>query len=389
MRGFVREMDDEYLSNDYDSILDVAGKGILSWYLVADRTAPADGMEPAPAGMDASIGFPLKTADGKPAASLYYLAPWFPGRSYAGFGVLLKNRHLRCEEKHKPTYRRALLAISDIYMTIGPEVQFALYPDNISDVVELLRYIHELTGDPAYLHRADQMMKLGLRLFFDDTAPLPKINNFDDWYESSSKNASSVGILRQMLELSLDLKALPESKRDAPFVKADELGNLWKVRWDHASSDLLARYGQGHEIYLSRFKAEGGWRIGLSDTITRIPTADEADKLNGRMDNFTGKRSAASTIDYGDFKDAPQQVTIVIRNVGKQTTSVKVTAHLHDTYHDNGQLVTTQGIDPGSTAAFTFSAPAKKWIRHLQVSGKDPAELSLEEIHFGFVPRSD
>ena len=389
MRGFVREMDDEYLSNEYDAILDVAGKGILSWYLVADRTAPADGMESPPTGTDSSIGFPLKSADGKAAASLYYLAPWFPGRSYAGFGVLLKNRHLRCEEKHTTSYRRALLDIADIYMTIGPEVQFALYPDNISDVVELLRYVHTLTGDPAYLHRADQIMRLGLLLFFDDTSPLPKINNFDDWYESSSKNASSVAILRQMLELSLDLKALPESQRDAPVVKAEEQGGIWKVRWDDASTDLLARYGQGHELYLSRFKAEGGWRIRLSDTITRIPTADEADKLNGKMDNFTGKRSAASSIDYGDFKDAPQQVTIVIRNAGKQASALTVTANFHDTYHDNGQQVITRSVAPGKTELFAFSASEKKWIRYLQVTGKSLAELSLEEIRFVFVPRNN
>lgn len=189
---FVRFIDDELLSNDYDEILDIAGKGVLAWYRVADRKARSEGMTPAPEGVDDSVGFPLKTSDGKPAASLYYLTPWFPGRSYAEFGTKLKDRHLRCEEKHKATYRRALLDIADIYMTILPEVQFAQYPDNISDVVEILRYVYRLTNDAMYLRRADQMMKLGLKLFFDDVSLLPKITNFDDWYESSTKNESSV-----------------------------------------------------------------------------------------------------------------------------------------------------------------------------------------------------
>lgn len=386
IREFVRQIDDEYLSNDYDTFLDVAGKGILSWYRVADRTAPS--AEPAPKGVDVSIGFPLKTADGKPAASLNYLTPWFPGRSYAGFGVNLKNRHLRCEEKHKATYRRALLDIADIYMTISPEVQFALYPDNISDAVELLRYVYKLTENPAYLHRADQTMKLGLRLFFDNTSPLPKINNFDDWYESSTKNASSVGILRQMLELSLDLKALPESKRDAPVVKAEEHEGVWKVKWDGTSSDLLAQYGQQHGLYLSQFKVEGAWRIYLSDTITRIPTTAEADKLNGKMDKFTGKRNAASSIAYGGFKDVAQQVTLVIRNNGKQAAAVTVTANLHDTYHDNGQVKSEQSIPAGEAGTFVLNAPTLKWIRHLALTATNQSEIRLESLAFKVVPRS-
>lgn len=106
MRKFVRFMDDEYLSNDYDKILDVGGKGILTWYTLADRVCMAKGLAPPPGGADTSVGFPLTTPDGSPAASLSYLTPWFPGRSYAGFSLLLRDRFERCEEEHKPTYRR-------------------------------------------------------------------------------------------------------------------------------------------------------------------------------------------------------------------------------------------------------------------------------------------
>jgi len=30
-----------------------------------------------------------------------------------------------------------------------------------------------MTGNAAYLHRADPMMQLGVRLFFDETSPTP------------------------------------------------------------------------------------------------------------------------------------------------------------------------------------------------------------------------
>jgi pimeloyl-ACP methyl ester carboxylesterase len=302
LREFVRFIDDEYLSNDYDHILDVTGKGILGWYGVADRNARPEGMTPALEGVDTSVGFPVQTADGQPAASLYYLTPWFPGRSYAEFGIKLKNRHMRCEAKHRSTYRRALMDIADIYLTIGPEVQFAQYPDNVSDVVELLRYGYRLTHEVTYLHRADQVMRMGLRLFFDETSPLPKITNLDDWYESSLKNESSLEIFRQMLELSLDLEALPKGQRTAPQVVTEAREGMWHTRLDGAASGLRLQYGaeKQHALYLSQRKGPDRWRITLSDTITRLPSVEEADSftpiLNAQVE-VTGEDPHAHLLD--------------------------------------------------------------------------------------------
>lgn len=391
LRKFVRFIDDEYLSLDYDDILDVAGKGILSWYTVAERRARSEGMTPAPSGVDTSVGFPLKTTDGKPAASLYYLTPWFPGRSYAEFGLKLKNRYERCETRHKATYRRALLDIAEIYMTIGPEVQYAQYPDNISDVVELLRYVYKITDNVAYLHRADQVMRMGVRLFFDETSPLPKITNFDDWYESSAKNESSVQILRQMLELSLDLKALPKAKLATPKVISEDWEGTWQAKVDGSVSDVIVQYGpeNQHGLYLTQDKTAQAWRITLSDTITRIPSVVEADELNGKMKEFTGKRLTTASIPYGGFKDVPRQVTLMLRNTGKEVAKVQVTANLHDTYHDNGQSLSKKTLEPGEEGTFVLNAPAKKWIRCLTViSNNGSSDLTLTRFAFEMAPRS-
>lgn len=276
-------------------------------------------------------------------------------------------------------------------MTINSEVQFAQYPDNISDVVELLRYVYKITGNVAYLHRADQMMKLGLKLFFDETSPLPKITNFDDWYESSAKNESSVEILRQMLELSLDLKALPKAKRSAPKVVAEKSNGLWHTKLNDSASDMILRYGpeNKHELYLSQTKDAGGWHINLSDTITRIPTAAEADKINGRMKQFTGKGHTADSIAYGGFKDVPCQVTLVIRNTGKKVALVQVEAILHDTYHDNGQVTTAKKLKPGQQDSFVLIAPSKKWIRRLSITSDNNNNLNIEQFAFAMAPRSE
>jgi len=430
MREFVRLMDNEYLSNDYDKILDVAGKGILTWYTLADRTCMAKGFTPPPEGVDASVGFPLTAADGRPAASLYYLTPWFPGRSYAETALLLWSRYERCEEKHKPAYRRAILETANIYMTIEPEVQFVLYPDNIADVVELLRNAYKITGNIAYLHRADHMMRLGVRLFFDDTSPLPKITNFDDWYESSLKNESSVAILRQMLELSLDLETLAEEQRSMPTVAADTTwsapealaaGNLTPAAFaaafepaaaagragswtgaglERPTPDVVLRCGNKntHALYLSQADGEftakdlhaAGWRINLSDAITRIPSAAEADKLNGRMKDFTGKGYTTDHIAYGGFKDVPRQVALVLRNAGDTATRVRVEATLHDTYHDNGREHCEQELGTGEQCLCLLSAPASKWIRRLTVtSAKESGDLHLEKFAFIMASRNE
>lgn len=388
MREFVRFMDDEYLSNEYDKILDVAGKGIMAWYRVKDRQ-PID-LQTPPDGMDGSIGYPLQTPDGKPATSLHLLTPWFPGRSYAEFAILLRNRHERCEEKHKATYRRALLDTADIYMSIGPEVQFAQYPDNIADVVALLRYCYKLTDNAAYLHRADQVMQIGVKLFFDDTSPLPKITNFDDWYESSLKNESSVEILRQILELSLDLQALPENRRAVPRAIAEEQEGMWHVEMAEPASGMVLQYGtdKEHGMYVSFQATQEGRQVRFADVITRIPTTAEADKLNGRMKGFTGKGHTQAHIPYGGFKDVPRKITLKLRNTGHQAVDVQVTATLHDTYHDNGQTTEGKRLNPGETASFTFAAPDSKWIRRLDVNGGGSKELRLDSLAFAVSPRN-
>jgi len=391
MTAFARFVDEEYLSNEYDKILNVAEKGILTWYTLADRTCMAKGFTPPPEGVDGSVGFPLTAPDGAPAASLYYLTPWFPGRSYAGVALLLRDRYERCEMKHKATYRRALIEVADIYMTIGPEVQFAQYPDNASDVVELLRYCHEMTENLAYLHRADQIMRVGLRLFFDETSPLPKISNLDDWYESSTKNESSVAILRQMLELSRDLAALPENMRSAPEVATVESAGLWQSTFDDATPDALFRYGaqQQYALYLSQSKDAYAWHITLSDTIRRIPTPEEADSINGRMAGFTGKGFTTDHIDYGGFKDVPRRVALTVRNSGQMTKHVRIQATLHDTYHDHGVEQCEKTLVPGEAGTFVLTSPPRKWIRRLSIdSDKGSDGLRLEQFAFASEPRS-
>jgi len=130
------------------------------------------------------------------------------------------------------------------------------------------------------------------------------------------------------------------------------------------------------------------WQINLSDVITRIPTVEEADKLNGRMKRFTGKAGETSRIAYGGFKAVPRRVTLVIRNAGERAATVKVTARLHDTYHENGEIAREATVKPGKEASVALDAPARKWIRRIFVTGNGNEGLRLAGVTFVMAPRN-
>ena len=107
------------------------------------------------------------------------------------------------------------------------------------------------------------------------------------------------------------------------------------------------------------------------------------------MRDFTGKGFTRDSIAYGGFKDVPRQVTLVIRNSGEEAARVQVTATLHDTYHDNRQIQCEKSLKPGEEGAFVLDAPAKKWIRHLALTGGTKgAGLRLEQVGVALIPRN-
>jgi len=430
MRELARFIDDEYLSNDYDMILDVAGEGILTWYTIAERDYMAKGILPPPEDGDASIGYPLETDAGGPAASLYNLAPWFVNRSYARAALLLLDRHDRCIAAHKPLYLQAVLETADIYMTIAPEVQFVLYADDVADVVELLRRCHNLTGNAAYLRRADAMMPMGVQLFFDEVSPLPKISSFDDWYESSSKNGSSISLLEQMLELAEDLDALPPDQRttpveplvaDAAMTAASDAGGMTLAafhalltaavaadlggRWDgsgltNSSKDVELTYGavtNRRDLYLSQVDGvfstnvqQGvSFDLSISDVIDHIPTAEEADAANVIVPGgFTGSEYVYESILYAGFKNVLTGIGIVVSNDAAQAQEVTFEVTYYDTYHDNGSNTLTAVIPAGQSTFFGMQAPSRKCIRRVHVTSLSGTPVTLADLGFVLSPRS-
>jgi hypothetical protein len=429
MRQFARDTDEEFTSNDYAHVFDVARLGLLVYYPVATRQVFAPTL--APEGVDTSVGYPLRGQQGRPAASLAYLRPWFINRSYAMFSEYLYDRYVRCQQKHKPVYRRAILETADIYMTIEPEVQWAVYPDVLARAIHVLRKTYRITGNPMYLRRAEHFAQLAVRLLFDDTSPLPKMSSFDDWYESNWKNGSSVELIGQMLELSLEIQALEESQRTIPVVALQSSGE-WPATtaagkysatefqgdlkaacdagrggvWDgsglvRTSQDVYLEYGlpkQKRNVYLSqtagRFapsrQAAAALEMGVSDVINKIPTVEEADRVNGpRKTGFTGRGFDVAGYTHAGFKDVLRSVGITIHNEGKETRSVKLNVTLHDNYHDNGEKTLTGEIPAEGRMFFGIKAPQRKWIRRIRVQTSDGQPVAMDSIGFILVRRSE
>jgi hypothetical protein len=121
--------------------------------------------------------------------------------------------------------------------------------------------------------------------------------------------------------------------------------------------------------------------------INRIPSAAEADALNGRPAEFTGKRVEVGHIPDAGFKDAVRQVAVLLRSEGTSPADVVVAATLHDTYHDNGEVRHAGTIKPGEQRLFVLAADPEKRIRRLTIeTGSPQAKLHLQSLSFVLAP---
>lgn len=427
MREYGRKTDDEFLSNP-DDRLDVKHKGLLQYYIIktGKPVAIVEGK--------GEIGFPLKDDTGQPAASLDYGCPWFVNRTYAGAALLMWERTKHTVSKnHRERYLQTVLETAEVYMSINPEIQWPVWGDTLAQAMELLLKAYEQTGNPAYLHRADQFGRLAIELLLDDSSPLPKINSVDGWYECVEKQGASNRWLLTLLEIDAKLRKLPEAQRGTskaikagkPVRLAVSVGDesaLFQQRisqafadgracvWDCAAKagtssgqgsdrkmlrDILVPYGTNDSkaVYCASLNsslwanAQGvdadGLDLIISDVICHLPTPEEAAVFNGSLNKgFTGKRLGVSQAQYGNFKEVLKQAGLLLTNYGREAVNVSVTATYHDLYHDNGERTLSQKIEPGKSVLLTFAAPERKLIRRFDMRSDRIGAVKLEQMAF-------
>ncbi len=427
MREYGRKTDDAFLSHPEDR-LDVKRKGLLQHYIIktGKPSSIAEGK--------GEIGFPLKDDKGQPAASLDYRCPWFVNRTYAEGALLMWERSKHTvSQNHRERYLQTVLETAEVYMSINPEIQWPVWGDTLAQAMDLLLKAHEQTGNPAYLHRADQFGRLAIELLLDDSSPLPRINSFDGWYECVEKQGASNRWLLMLLEIDAKRRKLPEAQREPPkaikagkparpAATAGDESALFQQRisqafadgracvWDCAAKagassgqgsdpkmprDILISYGTNDSkaVYCASLNgslsanAQGvdadGLDLIISDVICHLPTPEEAAVFNGELNQgFAGKRLGASQAQYGNFKEVLKQAGLLLANYGREAVNVSVTATYHDLYHDNGERTLCQKIEPGKSVLLTFAAPECKLIRRFDIQSDRTGSVKLEQMSF-------
>jgi hypothetical protein len=343
--------------------------------------------------------------------------PWQDRKDWAGFAVLLHERMKRNDlPALQKRYRRAVLDTAEIYMSINPEVQWAVWGVNMANAMKLMLAAHELTGNAAYLHRAEHFAGLAVDLFLDEDSPLPKLTSQDDYYEMESVTDPS-GDVWMLVALDLQERlAKLDARSRSPLVgksgtfempasmkAAFEEGRagVWEcTRLNGPAASVVLNYGEDRQksLFLSRpeksFESQNGLSIdglGLvaSDVIKRIPTLDEVKPFNGAYRRkFSGKHREPSTAEYGGFKEVLDQVGLLLVNHGTEAAKVTVTTTFHDSWDDRETKEEVVTIAAGGKARVPIVAPAKQFIRRLDFSCDASASAKLEKFAFVVSPRS-
>ncbi len=102
------------------------------------------------------------------------------GGETASSANLLMLRYRQCQPEG---YRERILAGAKDYINNQVNLSFPVYPGTFGKVIFLMLNAYELSADPDYLRRADELAKEAVKLFLPDNCPLPKATHKHGHYE--------------------------------------------------------------------------------------------------------------------------------------------------------------------------------------------------------------
>ena len=103
------------------------------------------------------------------------------GGQIAGVACL---RMLRYRQTGLLAYKTLVVDAARQYLTGPINRSFPVHPGTVGCVIQLLLYAHELTGEQAYLARAEALAAEAVQIFTGDGCPLPKASHVHDHYEA-------------------------------------------------------------------------------------------------------------------------------------------------------------------------------------------------------------
>jgi hypothetical protein len=116
-----------------------------------------------------------------------YTRLWATGYGDATDAAIANLCMLRYRQINREDYRDLVLAAAERYMTGRPDLSYPVYPGTLGEIILLMLAAHEITGDAAYLDRADELAQEAVALFFDASSPLPKASTAHDHYEAITR----------------------------------------------------------------------------------------------------------------------------------------------------------------------------------------------------------
>jgi hypothetical protein len=92
--------------------------------------------------------------------------------------------YLRYQQVKMDGYKKLVLGAASRYLYTKPDTRITLYPGSMAESIFLMVAAYELTGQQYYLDRADYFAEQAIRIFLDDSSPLPKASSAHDHYET-------------------------------------------------------------------------------------------------------------------------------------------------------------------------------------------------------------
>jgi hypothetical protein len=232
--------------------------------------------------LDSTTGKPRSRSMNRP-----YTEVWATGYGYgihAGIAnrcmtrmQQLKNDHPEIAAKYQPQ----ILAAANQYLTTTPDTTKLLKPAAFASVITLMLNAHQLTGQNAYLQRANTFARLGVTLFLGDGLPLPKATNQHGHYETITGGP----------EFMLTLLRLHESLPSAPYPQST------LIRGIHLDWSSHQRGAMGSDNFQLTWAPDnhqyGAWGDGKGFSGSRVALG--VARISGDGPNWKGQ-----DIWYGD-----------------------------------------------------------------------------------------
>lgn len=92
----------------------------------------------------------------------------------------------RLQQCQRDGLKQLFLAAAKRYLQRDPDLSITLYPGALADAIGVLVGAFRLTGDTAYLARADKFAQIAVEVFWKDS-PLPRASSKHDHYEAITR----------------------------------------------------------------------------------------------------------------------------------------------------------------------------------------------------------